>query len=272
MTDLRASLAIPFGPHARQRIDVFAPTRPQPLAVVLCVHGGWWSHGRHEDLRQFCLHLAEQGFACASLGYRLLGDGARSGVDIIADLTEGAKRALEEASIDGASGASAVLLGSGAGSLAALAAAARINAQGIARVRGAIACGVTPTLEAWEGCNPTVARALDQFGGANRHEFSPLHLPASALPPLLLLHGDSDLEVPARLAQRLHARQIEAGEESTVAVLTGVAHQFIEQPFERGGKAALERIAPWLAEHGREPERERLFTGLGSAAGGNAQG
>jgi acetyl esterase/lipase len=271
MTDLRASLAIPFGPHARQRVDVFIPARPQPLATVLCVHGGWWSHGRHEDLRPFCLHLAELGFACASIGYRLFAEGARSGTDIVADLVEGAKRALEEVSLDGSSGGSAVMLGSGAGSLAALAAASRLNGEGIARVRGAIACGVTPTLEAWEGCSPAVARALDQFGGANRLEHSPLHLPAKALPPLLLLHGDSDLEVPARLAQRLHARQIEAGEESTVAVLTGVAHQFIEQPFERGGRAAMERIAPWLAEHGREPERERLFTGMGSAGSG-AQG
>lgn len=272
MTDLRASLAIPFGPHARQRVDVFVPARSQPLATVLCVHGGWWSHGRHEDLRPFCLHLAELGFACASLGYRLLGDGARSGVDIIGDLVEGTKRALEDASLDGGNGSSAVMLGSGAGSLAALAAAARINSTSVARVRGAIACGVTPTLEAWEGCTSTVARALDQFGGANRLEHSPLHLPANALPPLLLLHGDSDVEVPARLAQRLHARQIEAGEESTVAVLTGVAHQFIEQPFERGGKAAMERIVPWLAEHGREPERERLFTGMGTAASTSAEG
>ena len=59
---------------------------------------------------------------------------------------------------------------------------------------------------------------------------------------LLLLHGDSDADVPAKVAQRLHAKAIEADEASTIAVLTGVGHLFIEHPLERGAKAALDKV------------------------------
>jgi acetyl esterase/lipase len=263
MPDLRTSLALPYGQHVRHRFDVFVPQALESAAVVVCFHGGWWSQGRHEDLRPFCLHLAEQGFACATVGYRLLGDGARHGQDIIDDAKAGALKAMEEASVDGASATSVILLGSGAGSLIALTTAAQLANDPKVRIRGAIACGVSPTLEHWEGSTTAVTRALDQFAGATRHLLSPMELKPESFPPLLLLHGDNDQDVPAKLAQRLHARAIEADETSSLAVLTGPGHQFIEQPFERGAKAAFERIVPFLREYAREPERERLFTGKG---------
>jgi acetyl esterase/lipase len=261
MTDLRTSLSLAHGQHARQRFDLFVPEAIDGGALVACFHGGWWSHGRHEDLRAFALHLAELGHATASIGYRLLGDGARNGEDILEDARAGVLKALDEAAVDGASPNTVVLLGSGAGSLIALTLAARLGADPKLRVRGVVACGVTPTLEHWEGCSATVAKALDQFAGAHRHELSPLHLKPDALPPLLLLHGDNDSDVPAKLAQRLHARTIEAGESSALAVLSGPGHQFIEQPFERGARAALERIQPFLQEHTRALGREQVFLG-----------
>jgi pimeloyl-ACP methyl ester carboxylesterase len=171
-------------------------------------------------------------------------------------------KALDESAIVGGSDSTVVLLGSGSGSLTALTCASQLATDARIRVRGLIACGVTPTLEHWEGCPSAVAKALDQFAAGQRHLLSPMELPAASLPPLLLLHGDSDTDVPAKLAQRLHARAIEADEASALAVLTGVGHRFIDQPFERGAKAALERIVPFLSEQAREPERERLFQGM----------
>ena len=129
------------------------------------------------------------------------------------------------------------------------------------RVRALIACGVTPTLEPWEGCTSTIAQKLDQFAGPVRHLLNPMELPAEKLPPLLLIHGDSDNDVPAKLAQRLHARAIEANENSQLAILTGLGHRFIEQPFERPAKAALERMIPFLNEYAREPENADYFLG-----------
>jgi acetyl esterase/lipase len=263
MPTLYSSLGIAYGTQPRQSCDIFIPESQDDSTLVACFHGGWWSHGRHEDLRAFCLHLAELGRPCAAIGYRLLGEGARSGQDVIDDARLGTLKAIEEAACAGSNPASIVLLGSGSGSLIAMAVATQLSQDAKLHVRGAIACGVSPTLEQWEGCSATVAKALDQFAGTQRHAFSPLHLQPDLLPPLLLLHGDNDLEVPAKLAQRLHARVVEAGEVSTLAILSGLGHQFIEQPFERGAKAALERILPFLQEHARTPEREQLFAGRG---------
>lgn len=262
MPALHAVLAQPYGQHPRQQFDVFVPERLTARGLVALIHGGWWSQGRHHDLRLLALHLAELGFASATIGHRQLGEGARHGQDLIDDVKAGVVKALDESAIAGGSDNTVVLLGSGSGSLTALTAAAQFSTDARVRVRGAIACGVTPTLEHWEGCTSTVAKALDQFAGGQRHLLSPMDLPAASLPPLLLLHGDSDADVPAKLAQRLHAHAIEADEASSLAVLSGVGHRFIEQPLERGAKAALERIVPFLTEHAREPDRERLFTGM----------
>ena len=263
MPDLRASLRLAYGAHARQHYDLFVPEKPASGVLVVVVHGGWWTHGRHEDLRPFCLALAEAGYASAALGYRLLGDGARNGQELVDDLKLGASKALEEAAVAGLGGNAIILLGSGAGSLLALTAAAQLAEEKLlhVRVRGVAACGVSPTLEHWEGITAPVARALDQFAGPHRHELSPLHLKADGFPPLLLLHGDDDEEVPARIAQRLHARVVEANESSTFAVLSGLGHQFIEQVNDRGARTALERLVPFLQEHGRDLQREALFAG-----------
>ncbi len=262
MPALHAVLAQPYGQHPRQQIDVFIPERLAANGLVALVHGGWWSQGRHQDLRLFALHLAELGFASAAIGHRQFGDGARHGQDLIDDVKAGLTKALEESSLAGASDSTVVLLGSGSGSLTALTVASQFSSDARIRVRGVIACGVTPTLDHWEGCSSTVAKALDQFAGGQRHLLSPMEFPPASLPPLLLLHGDSDTDVPAKVAQRLHARAIEADESSTLAVLTGIGHLFIEHPLERGAKAAMERIVPFLTEHAREPERESLFTGI----------
>jgi acetyl esterase/lipase len=262
MPALHAVLAQSYGQHPRQQLDVFIPDRLVAHGLVVLIHSGWWTQGRHHDLRPLALHLAELGFASAAIGHRQLGDGARHGQDLIDDVKSGIAKALEESAIAGGSDSTVVVLGSGSGSLTALTAASQLASDARIRVRGAIACGVTPTLEPWEGCPTAVAKALDQFAGAQRHLLSPMDLPATTLPPLLLLHGDSDADVPAKVAQRLHARAIEADDASTFAVLTGVGHRFIEQPHDRGAKAALERIAPFLAEQAREPECERLFSGI----------
>jgi acetyl esterase/lipase len=261
MPALHVVLAQPYGPHPRQQFDVMVPDKLASRGLVVLIHGGWWTQGRFQDLRPLALHLAELGFATATIGHRLLGDGARQGQELVDDIKLGLAKALEESTLAGGSDNTVVLLGSGSGSLTALVTASQLATDAHLRIRGVVACGVTPTLEHWEGCPSTITKALDQFAGGHRHLLSPMELPAASLPPLLLLHGDNDADVPAKLAQRLHAHAIGADEASTLAVLSGVGHGFIEHPYERGAKAALERIIPFLSEHANEPDQEQLFRG-----------
>lgn len=251
---LAAQLRVPYGTHARQHLDVFVPDGGQDLALVVCLHGGWFAQGRGEDLRATCLALAEHGIPSATLDCRPLGDGPRNGQEMLDELAAGAARALEEAALLGLDGRSVLTLGSGSGSLLSLLLAARLGADPALRVRGSAACGVTASLDHADGIAQTLLRTVDQFAGGHHHALSPLHLEAAAFPPLLLLHGDADTDVPAKQAQRFHQRQVDAGEESTFAVLTGAAHHFIEQPYEGAGRGAFERLVPFLRERGLAPQ------------------
>ncbi len=250
-----ASLKSPCGAHARNHYDLFIPDRAEHQALVVCFHGGWWNQGRGEDLRLFCLALAEAGYPSATVDFRSFADGARGGHDILEDARAGVTKALEEAAIQGQDGSSVILLGSGSGSLIALNLAAQLGEDPAMRVRAVIACGVSPSLEHGDGLAPHVIKAVDQFAGAQRHAVSPMHLRPDAFPPLLLLHGDNDTDVPAKLAHKFHLRVVEADEHSTLAVLSSLGHQFIENPSDRGGKAALERILPFLQEHAGNPAK-----------------
>ncbi len=253
------ALKVPYGPHARNHYDLFIPEGSEESALTICLHGGWWSQGRNEDLRLLCLALAESRIASATIDFRSFADGARAGQDLIDEIRGAIVKILDDSAVNGMDGRSLILLGSGSGSLLALTLAAQLGEDPKLRVRGAIACGVTPSLDHGDGMAGTLAKAIDQFAGTQRHALSPLHIRPEAFPPLLLLHGDADAEVPAKLAHRFHLKVVEGGEESALAVLSGLGHQFVENPMDRGGKAALERIVPFIQEHARAPEAEASF-------------
>ena len=264
---MHCALSLPYGSHPRQHSDLFVPGGAERSALVIGLHGGWWHQGRHEDLRLLCLALAEQGIPAATLDFRPL-ESARHGEQVIEELTVAVTRILEEAALCGLDGRSLILLGSGSGSLLALVLASRLTADAKLRVRAVVACGVTPSLDHADGLAPALLKHIDQFAGSQRHALSPLHLRPESFPPLLLLHGDADPEVPARTVQRFHQRQVEAGESSTLAVLSLDSHQFLEQPYERDGRAAMERILPFVREHAEGPREE---TALVAESGDESQ-
>jgi len=264
---MHCALNLPYGSHPRQHSDLFVPAGAERSALVIGLHGGWWQHGRHEELRLLCLALAEQGIPAATLDFRPL-ESSRHGEQVVEELTVAVTRILEESALAGLDGRSLILLGSGSGSLLALVLASRLTANPALRVRGVVACGVTPSLDHGDGLAPALLAHVDQFAGSQRHALSPMHLRPESFPPLLLVHGDADPEVSARSVQRFHQRQIEAGESSTLAVLSLASHQFLEQPYERDGRAGLERILPFVREQGARPVEE---TALVAESGDESQ-
>ena len=268
---LNAALSVPSGPLTPQRVDVFVPENGTERPLIVCFHGGWWHAGAHADLRALCLILAEHGWPCASVGMRHLqtansSEGGRNGTDLTDDAAAGMTKAVEEARLLGWSGNGLITLGSGSGSLTALVLAHRSGKDGkpgIPPVRAAIACGLTPSLDHHDGWAQALTKTIDQFAGSQRHALSPIHLKPEHYPPVLILHGDADVDVPAKLAQRFHQRISESGETSQIVILSGVAHHFLEHPFQPAGRAALEHILPYLTEHGGTKDRgpEEWFIG-----------
>lgn len=256
MPILHALTDLTYGPHLRQKLDVFVPANAKGGATVLCLHGGWWTTGAHHDLRSFALHLAELGVPAASMGHRHLEKDVKSGAELVDDIKLAAQRAVDEAGLLEASDRGVFLLGSGSGSLPMLAAAWQLANDRTTkmRIRGVIACGVTPSPVAWEGCPLVLAKTLHSYAGMTPGPFNPMELRADGFPPALFLHGDADLDVPTKAAQKLQQRMTDAGDECHLVSIAGASHQFIENPFDRMARSALDRIVPFVQEHGADPE------------------
>ena len=72
---------VPYGPHPKQRIDVFLPGRAR-APVVMYLHGGGWSGGAMEDhiLGSSIRMLLDRGIAVVGTGYRYIRDARADGV------------------------------------------------------------------------------------------------------------------------------------------------------------------------------------------------
>jgi len=60
------------------KMDVFRPTSAdQPAPAVVLVHGGFWTYGERWFMHDWAADLATQGYAAASIDYRLLWQGGQ---------------------------------------------------------------------------------------------------------------------------------------------------------------------------------------------------
>jgi len=58
--------------HRAHTLDIYIPNGfPDPLPVIVYIHGGELITGRKEDSSPFCLKLCQRGFLVISVGYRL---------------------------------------------------------------------------------------------------------------------------------------------------------------------------------------------------------
>lgn len=64
---------IPYGPHERQRFDLYLPATQEPSPLVLFIHGGGWTTGdkTNQPADADRQRLLRQGIAVASTNYRL---------------------------------------------------------------------------------------------------------------------------------------------------------------------------------------------------------
>jgi acetyl esterase/lipase len=65
---------IPYGPAPEQMLDFYKPAA-SPAPLVVFVHGGGWSKGGKQGGRRVAEVLRNEGYAVASINYRLLGPG-----------------------------------------------------------------------------------------------------------------------------------------------------------------------------------------------------
>ncbi|WP_245691021.1 alpha/beta hydrolase [Sinosporangium album] len=68
---------VSYGPHRRQKMDIWWPTDGgQKRPGVFLIHGGWWSSGDKKYMTEITRSYTELGYTVFNLNYRLSGDAA----------------------------------------------------------------------------------------------------------------------------------------------------------------------------------------------------
>lgn len=250
-------------------LDVVRPreTPKEPMPVVVFVHGGGWAGGDRKQGVPLLVPLAEEGYFCVSVGYRLTGEAIwpaqiHDCKAAVRWLRANAKKYHLNPDKIGAWG------GSAGGHLAAMLG----TSGGVKELEGSsgspgqssrVACvlnwfGPTDLVAAWK--DPTVAgwvkALLDKLAGGPAAEklevlraASPVTYVTKDDPPILTMHGTKDAIVPIAQARILDEAMKKAGADSTLVVVEGGGHGF-------GGQEVFARVRAFFARHlrGREVE------------------
>ena len=223
--------------HSLQ-LDLYLPSslpgnsKQKKPALLIWVHGGGWKNGDKQRINPTFVRLAGEGFATASINYRL--NGLMGHPEHIHDC-KGAVRWLRAHAEK--YGYDATRIGVGGGS---------------AGGHLALMLGMTANVKSLEGDiggnldqSSRVQAVLDLFGPSDfvtfskgnsrfrsRHRVaddqlllaSPLNYLTHDDAPVLIFQGDEDPTVPMSQSELLHQRYQEAGLESTLHLIPGAGH------------------------------------------------
>ncbi len=222
------------------QLDLYLPASPVgPAPAVIWVHGGAWRVGDRGFCPDLERYFASRGYAMVNIEYRLSGEWKFPAA--LEDVRAAVRWVRAHGAEHGIDPERIALWGSSAGAhLAALAASTARSAED--RVQAVV-----------DGYGPTdLARADEQaLSGGMVHDVpdSPesqllgvrlgeadpallraanpaAHVDAQA-PPFLILHGAADLLVPPGQSELLHEALVAAGVESTLYLIEGLDHGFL---------------------------------------------
>ena len=236
-------IAYVAGGHEMQRLDIFLPAGAGPHPLIVYVHGGAWRGGSKKD--QPLGKLVAQGFAVASVDYRLstvapfpaqmhdikaairflrakageygldpkrfaiAGSSAGGHLAALAGVTNGNPELAGTlgAHREQSSGVQAIISLFGASDLTTI--LAQSTPQGL-KMR-------MPALELLLGGQPDAKTDLARLA-------SPVFQADKHSPPLLLIHGDQDPQMPIAQAHELHDRYKALGLPVEFHIIEGAAH------------------------------------------------
>lgn len=201
-------------------------------AAILYIHGGGWTAGEPAVHAMECVHFSRLGMVTATMRYRLLGKGAASPADCLAD-AKSAMRYLrahaEEFGIDPRRIAAGG--GSAGGHLAA--ALATVRGHDDPRDDRKVSCRpdllmlhypVFDLIEGWKA-----GAAVCRKAGIDPEEFSPARAGAGEVPPVIILAGADD-PVSTMATNEGFARRMRAAKrEVKLYIFAGKAHELFKR-------------------------------------------
>lgn len=206
-----------YGPHGKQRLDVYRRDGTTAGPVFVYLHGGGYFSGRkHWEGRALINRLAARGWVCIDANYRLRPEaGFEEHLDDARSVLDWARRNAHDF---GGNAETLVMAGSSAG--AHLTALCSLHPR-TGRMIDAAVC-MYGYFGRYYGRAPDESPVSD-----------PLALDARSAPPTFVAHGDRDTYVPVERA-RAFVRHLRAGSDAPVA--------YAELP---GGQHAFDLFASW---------------------------
>jgi acetyl esterase/lipase len=237
---------IEFDPEHHLSLDAYRPTAATAAPVVVFFYGGSWESGKRRWYRYVGEQLASHGVVTVIPDYRkfpavrfpaFMHDAARAVAWVHAHATElgGDARRLFVMG-HSAGGQIAALLADDPRYLAAVG-LRRSDLAGMIGVAGAYAF------------LPFEDDEAQIFGDdvRGRHDSQPVNFVDGGEPPMLLLQGASDDEVPPRNARLMAERVEAAGGSARLRLYPGVGHNAILLALARGRQSRVPTLADTLA-------------------------
>ncbi len=215
------------------KLDLYLPEKTKTAPpLVVWIHGGGWKSGDKAQVNRAILRLSEDGYAVASINYRL--EDLSIHPKQIHDC-KGAVRWLRAKAEEYGYDASRIAVGGGSagghlalllglsGGVEALEGTVGENTDQTGAIRAIIDLYGPSELSVMAETSDRFNRAhqfdTEQLAGA-----SPLTYLTPDDPPVLILHGDQDPVVPVEQSHLLHERYQNAGLTSELHILEGAGH------------------------------------------------
>jgi acetyl esterase/lipase len=238
----RVERDLEYGPDARQRLDIYAPSAAASLPVLVFFYGGGWNSGSKDLYGWAAQALAAQGFVVAVADYRLVPEVVFPG--FIEDAAAATARAADVAATHGGDPARLGVVGHSAG--AHLAMMIALDRRYMAAV------GKPDLIKAAAGlAGPydflpfDVESSINAFGQApDPIQTQPLHFARADAPPLWLGHGTADVIVHDEDTILLEARMRELGGRCEAKLYPGLSHEDLIATF----SPLFRKKAPVLAD------------------------
>ena len=213
-------------PTGAEHLDLYLPAEKAPHPLVIWIHGGGWKYG-DKGWMLYLRKLTQQGFAVASVQYRLSGTAKYPAQ--IEDCRAAFQWLETNAAHYGLDAKNFFVAGASAGGhLAAMLALEK----GTPAVRAACLLYPATDLTGFENQDKTRGYLPELLGGsvnqkrALAEQGSPVNHVGRNAPPMLIFHGDKDTLVPLAQSQKLAERLRAAGAKCDLVVLRGKIHGF----------------------------------------------
>lgn len=214
-------------------LDLYLPKKPTSAPpLVVWIHGGGWRNGDKAQVNRAILQLSEEGYAVASINYRL--EDLYIHPKQIHDC-KGAVRWLRAHA--GKYGYDATRIAVGGGSAGGHLALLLGLSGGVADLEGTVggnpdlAGAVQAIIDLYGPAGlPELAKNSARFNRAHKFDAqqlihaSPLTYLSADDPPVLIIHGDQDKTVPVEQSKLLHERYQKSGLSSELHIIEGVGH------------------------------------------------